>query len=99
MPSTIFGRADAGRLQDGRHDVDDVVELVADAALVGDHLRPRDRHALAHAAEVRGDLLGPREGRVEGPCPGHRHVGVGLVRAPDVVEVLRAGPRPARRRR
>ena len=75
-------RLDAGRLQDRRHDVDHVVELVADAALVLDHLRPRDRHALPHAAEVRRDLLGPRERRVERPGPRHRHVRIGLVRCP-----------------
>ena len=83
-----LGGADAGRLQDRRHDVDHMVELVADAALVRDHLRPGNRHALAHAAEVRGDLLGPGERRVERPGPRHRHVRVGLVRAPDIVEVL-----------
>ena len=51
-------------------------------------LGPGDRHALPRAAEVRGDLLGPRERRVEGPGPRHRHVVVGLVGAPGVVEVL-----------
>ena len=36
MPLTSVGRLDAGRLQDGRHDVDHMVELGADAALVLD---------------------------------------------------------------
>ena len=88
MPSTVTRRRDAGGFQDRRHDVDHVMELVADAALVLDHLGPGDAHALPHAAEVRGNLLGPGERRVEGPGPGHRHVVVGLVGAPDVVEVL-----------
>jgi hypothetical protein len=45
-------RPDAGRFQDRRHDVNHVVKLIADAALVLDPLRPRDRHPLPHAAEV-----------------------------------------------
>ena len=57
-----------------------------------------DRHALPRAAEVRGDLLGPLERRVERPGPGHRHVRVGLVRAPDVVELQLVGDRHVRRR-
>jgi hypothetical protein len=47
----------------------------------------RDRHALAHPAEVRRDLFGPGERRIKRPGPGHRHVRVGLVRSPDVVEL------------
>lgn len=77
-----------GCIEDGRHDIDHMVELVADAALVLDHLRPRDRHALLDAAHVRGDLLGPHERRVEGPRPGHGHVRISLIGAPRVVEVL-----------
>src|SRR5262249_10889659 len=38
--------------------------------------------------EVRCDLLGPREWCVERPTPRHRHVGISLVGAPGVVEVL-----------
>ena len=81
-------RLDAGRFQDRRHDINHVVELVADAVLVLDHLRPRDRHALACSAEVRRDLLGPGERRVERPSPCHGHVRIGLVRAPGVVEIF-----------
>src|SRR5262249_14548620 len=80
-------RLDAGRFQDRRYDVDDVVELVADAALVLDSGRPLDRHPLPHAAEVRRDLLGPGERRVERPGPRHGHVRVGLIAAPGVVEL------------
>ena len=57
---------------------------------------PGDRHALPRAAEMRRDLLGPLEGRVEGPGPAHRHVRIGLVRTPGVVESS-AAPRPGRR--
>ena len=91
MPSTTSGWLMLGRFEDRRHDVDDVVELLADAALVLDHLGPGDGHALLGAAEVRRHHLGPGERRVEGPGPGHRHVRIGQVRAPDVVEVLQLG--------
>ena len=63
------GRRDAGDLEDRRHNVDHVVELLADAALVLDHLRPRDRHALARAAEIGRNLLGPFEWSIESPGP------------------------------
>ena len=45
-------RRDAGGFEDGRHDVDDVVELAADAARVADVAGPRDRHALRRATEM-----------------------------------------------
>ena len=86
-------RLDTGRFEDRRHDVDDVVELVANAASVLDVARPRDRHALARAAEVRRDLLGPLERRVECPRPRHRHVRIGRRRAPGVIELELLGDR------
>src|SRR5262245_50153492 len=49
---------------------------------------PRDTHTLPDAAEMRGDLLGPTERRVEGPGPTDGHVVVSFVCAPNVVEVL-----------
>ena len=73
---------DADRIEDRRDDVDDVVELVADAAGVLDALRPAHHHAGARAAEVRGDLLDPAIGRIHREGPRHREVGVGLVGAP-----------------
>ena len=82
MPLTVTGRLDAGGFEDRRHDVDDVVELGADAADVLDVAGPRDGHALPGAAEMRRHLLGPLERRVERPRPRHRHMRVGLVRAP-----------------
>ena len=82
-----LGRTDAGGLEDGRHDVDDVHELLAQAALVLDARRPRDHHVLVDAAELRRVLLEPGERRVEGPRPAGRHVVVGLLGAPDVVEL------------
>ena len=60
---------DFRRFENGRHNVYDMVELMPDPALVLDDFRPRDRHALARAAEMRHDLLGPGERRVERPCP------------------------------
>ena len=62
-----LGCGNAGGFEDGRHHVDHMRELRADAALVGDVAGPRHRHALAHAAQMRGDLLEPAERRVEGP--------------------------------
>ena len=62
-----FRRLDLRGVEDGRHDVDHMGELVADAADVGDVAGPRDGHALADAAKMRGDLLEPAERRVEGP--------------------------------
>ena len=86
-------RLDARGFEDRGHDVDDVVELVADAAGVLDAGRPRDRQALPRAAEVRRDLLGPLERRVERPRPRDRHVRVGRRRAPGVVELELLGDR------
>ena len=82
-----LGRADAGGLEDRRHDVDDVDELLAQAALVLDARRPGHHHVLVDAAELRGVLLEPGERRVEGPRPAGRHVVVGLLGAPHVVEL------------
>ena len=42
---------------------------------------------MPRAAEVRSDLLGPLERRIECPRPRHRHVRVGRRRAPGVVEL------------
>src|SRR6059036_2755615 len=60
---------DAGGLKECRYDVDYVVELVADAALVLDSGRPGNGHALTRAAKVSCDLLRPLERRVERPGP------------------------------
>jgi hypothetical protein len=45
-------RWDADRFEDGRHDVDDVMELAADATHVVDVARPGHGHALRRPAEV-----------------------------------------------
>src|SRR5262249_24186498 len=62
------------------------MELVPQAADVGDVPRPRDRHPLAGAAKVRRDLLYPLEGSIERPRPRHGHVRVCLVGAPGLIE-------------
>src|SRR5271157_4107840 len=54
-------------LEDRRHDIDDVMELRTDATNIFDAGGPRDRQTLPRAAEMRGDLLGPLERRVESP--------------------------------
>src|SRR5262249_32027810 len=82
------GGRNARHLENGRHDINDVVELVADAAQVRNMAGPRNGHSLPSATKVRRYLLGPSEWRVEGPCPTHGHVVVSPVRSPDVVEVL-----------
>ena len=85
MPLIVSGARDAGHFEDRRHDIDDVVELVADAADVLDVAGPGHAHALRRAAEMRRDLLGPLERRVERPRPACRKVREGLVRSPELV--------------
>ena len=77
----------ASRFQNRRYDVDHVVELIADAALVLNARWPGHGHAVAGAAEVRRHLLGPLVGSVKRPGPADRIVRVSLVCAPDVVEL------------
>src|SRR5207245_10331304 len=72
-----------GRLEDCWSNVDDVMELTADAAGVIDVARPRDRHALGRASEVRRDLLHPFEWRVESPSPWRGKMWVGAFRSPE----------------
>ena len=59
----------AGRFENRGRNIDHVRELAADLALALDALRPVDHHAVTGAAKVRGNLLGPLEGRVKGDCP------------------------------
>ena len=80
------GRCNTGRFQDRRHDVNDVVELGADAAHVLDMAGPGHAHALAGAAEVRSHLLGPLKGRVEGPRPADGVMRERQVRPPELIE-------------
>src|SRR5262245_3500528 len=61
--------SDAGEFEDGRCNVDDVMELRAQPALVLDALRPGHDEAVAGAAEVRGDLFHPLERRRSSPAP------------------------------
>ena len=82
MPSTMSGARNAGRLENRRHDVDHVMELVANAAGILDVAGPGDGHAIARAAEIGGDLLGPLVGRVHRPGPADGHVGIGVLSNP-----------------
>ena len=77
MVSQILGYPDG--VENGRCNIDNMVELVAYAALVLDYLRSGNGHALLGAAEMRGHHLGPRERRIECPGPANRHVRIGLV--------------------
>ena len=78
-------RGDAGALQDGRGDVDVVMELAADTAVVLDARRPGDDGGGA-AAAARGHPLAVGERRGGGVGPGG---GIGAVRlrAAQVVDV------------
>ena len=76
-----------GEVEDGRRDVDDVVPLVADLAPGLDPARPVHDGAVAGAAVVGGDLLGPLVRRAHRVRPAHGVVVVGL-RATDLVQVL-----------
>ncbi len=80
-------RRDAANLVQRRHDVDDVQELTAQAALVLDARRPGDDHRIARAAEVAGDLLRPLEGCVHGVRP-RRGKMVEVLRAAELVDRL-----------
>ena len=76
---------DAGRFEDGRNDVDDMVKLAADAAHVVDVAGPRHGHALSRPAEVRRHLFRPFERRVHRPRPRCREVRESLVGSPERV--------------
>ena len=85
MPLIVSGCRDAGRFEDGRDDVDDVVELAADAAHVIDVAGPGHGHALSRPAEVRRHLLHPLERRVHRPRPAGRKVRERPFRSPERV--------------
>ena len=80
-PLNCGGHFNADDFENRRRDVDHVVELVADFAAGLDPLRPGDGQAVAGAAEVAGDLLGPLERRVHRPGPGGGEVVVVLLAA------------------
>ena len=71
-------------LEDRRRDVDDVMELAADLALGLDAVRPVHDRAVARAAPVRRDLLGPLVGRIHRVRPANRVVVVGVRSAEEV---------------
>ena len=75
------------RLEDGRRNIDDMVELPTHLALGSDSLRPVHDRPVARPAPVRGDLLGPLVRRVHGVRPPDRVMVVGL-RAAELVEPL-----------
>jgi hypothetical protein len=65
------------RFEDRGDDIDHVVELIADAAHIVDMAGSGYCEALSRAAEVRRDLFGPLERRVERPRPSDRHMRIG----------------------
>ncbi len=65
----FFRRRNSSRFQNRWHNIDDVMELVTDSALIVNMTRPGNRHALARSAKVRSNLLGPREWSIKCPRP------------------------------
>ena len=92
-PVHHFRGWNAGDIEDRGHDIDQMVELGANAAGVFDPLWPSDDHTLPRAAEMGGDLFGPLERRIERPGPRHRHMWGGHRRAPDIVVLQLFGNR------
>ena len=74
----------AGNLKYRRRDIDHVVPLRAQAALVLDPRWPRDHETVSRSAVMRRDLLGPLEWRVHRMRPADRIMVVGFPGA-DVV--------------
>ena len=74
-------------LENGRRDVDDVMELRADSAGIFNTVRPCDHERVARATQVRCHLLTPLERRVHGPGPADGNVVRGL-RATQVINML-----------
>ena len=62
-------RRDSSGFEDRWHDVNHVVELVANATFVRDAVGPGQAHALLGSPEVGGHLLGPLERRIKRPRP------------------------------
>jgi hypothetical protein len=73
-----LGLREAGRIEDCRRHVDDVVELRPNLASGFDPLGPVDDGAVARSAPVGGDLFGPLVGSVQGVRPAHSVVVVRL---------------------
>lgn len=81
-----FRNRDGGRLQDGRNDINEVVELPTGAAHIVDMAGPRHGHALSRATEVRCHLFRPLERCVHRPSPGCREERKGIVGSPERIE-------------
>src|SRR5208282_6740379 len=79
------GSWDAGHLEDRGYDVDDVMELAADATDVRDVAGPGHGHAIGRAAAMRRYLLHPLERGIHRPRPAGRIMRKGPIRSPEVV--------------
>ncbi len=51
-----------------------MVELRTNATFIFNTLGPRDHKPVTRTAEVRGNLLGPLEGRISSVSPSHREM-------------------------
>ena len=77
MPSTSFGLRDAADFEDGRHDVDDVMELVANAAASLMWPGQETHMPCRTPPKCEAICLVQLNGRVKGPGPADGHVVVG----------------------
>jgi len=73
-PVDRVGRRYSRHLENGRHNVDDVVELSTQFPLRLDAFGPMHDQRIARAAEVGCDLLHPLERGLHGPRPTHGHM-------------------------
>ena len=85
MPLIVSGAEMPVDFQDRRHNIDDVMELIPDAAQVRDVTRPRHANALRRTAAMRRHLFAPLERCIERPRPSRCKVREGFVRSPEFV--------------
>ena len=88
------GACNADHVEQGRHEVAGMHELMPQLAARRDPLRPGDHQRIADAAAM-GVLLVAAQRRVRRHRPALRKVGVG-VRPADIVDAARSSPRSAR---
>ena len=78
----------AGCLEDCRHHIDNMGELLPNFPFGVDAIGPMDHGPVSGAAKVTGDLLCKGERRVECDRPANRHMCVGIGPAP-IIEVCK----------